>query len=411
MTQSKYILLSTLTVSLVLLAGCSSVQIPTNAIDGTSNDVVINTNATVNNENLNIEQVSEVDTSDWSTYINDVYGFSIQYPENYNVITWSMTDVLFSQSGNIGEFKISIQNYEEAPETDSTLLYSKATLANLKSALETDPAVPLINGQPVKIDTVFNNEEEGSFRRADIFLDNGYVHINLPLSAYNPANSSSEAIESKHREIIQLFDRVIATFKLLDKNIVLNVHNSGEDNRLGTANILGEPYCFRFEDTDYATSLQTILDQFNQVGNLEEFINDPTVQNLRSQGSLMQLCSVGGGDTIGFVMYGDFDDDNNNVVGIYRDAKSVTQAHYNPNAGDISVCNISGFVEDVMIYSCGGGDGGGGWNKIYTLDLITAESQLIKDCEFYLEDNTCTQNLLNVTEHPQARYFWDETDI
>lgn len=95
MTTSKTILISTLATSLLVLAGCTTqtttdtnvtdtnTTVNTNAIanTNTTND---DTNDVVANENTNVEQGTEVDTSDWLTYTNDEYGFSFKYPEEWD---------------------------------------------------------------------------------------------------------------------------------------------------------------------------------------------------------------------------------------------------------------------------------------------------------------------------------------
>ena len=106
------ILISTLATSLLLLAGCT-----TQTVTNTNTNVVSNTNATVNTntsndntnavvtesiENTNADQGSEVDTSDWLTYTNDEYGFSLKYPrdwvleENENTATDSSSHGILS---------------------------------------------------------------------------------------------------------------------------------------------------------------------------------------------------------------------------------------------------------------------------------------------------------------------------
>ena len=74
MNKHQLISIISLTASITLLAGC--------ATRTTTND---NTNAVVtnSNENTNTEQGSEVDTSDWLTYENEEYGFSLQYPSDW----------------------------------------------------------------------------------------------------------------------------------------------------------------------------------------------------------------------------------------------------------------------------------------------------------------------------------------
>ncbi|MBI4407114.1 MAG: hypothetical protein HY565_01285, partial [Candidatus Kerfeldbacteria bacterium] len=80
MNKSKYIIISTVAASLLVLAGCTT-QTATNT---NTNKVSQNINSEVVT-NTNVEQGSEVDTSDWLTYTNDEYGFSFKYPSDWEV--------------------------------------------------------------------------------------------------------------------------------------------------------------------------------------------------------------------------------------------------------------------------------------------------------------------------------------
>ena len=101
MIRSKFILISTITTSLALFAGCTTktttnTTIDTNtANDNTTVEVVANTNETLVNENTNSEEGSEVDTSDWQTYTNEEYGFSFKYSEE-----WALTVLVEGGLGN-----------------------------------------------------------------------------------------------------------------------------------------------------------------------------------------------------------------------------------------------------------------------------------------------------------------------
>jgi uncharacterized lipoprotein YajG len=91
MTQSKTILISTLATSLLVLAGCTT-QTTTNTNAVSNANATVDTNTTNDNANVvvansngntNADQVSEVDTSDWLTYENEEYGFTVQYPSDW----------------------------------------------------------------------------------------------------------------------------------------------------------------------------------------------------------------------------------------------------------------------------------------------------------------------------------------
>ena len=130
MTQSKTIFISTLTISLLVLAGCTTqtatntnvvnntnTTVNTNTANDNTNIVVTNSNENTNevvNENTNSDQGSEVDTSDWLTYTNDEYGFSFKYPKD-----WQISKDIFE------EYKKSFDNPKyQVNEKDVTFLTS-----------------------------------------------------------------------------------------------------------------------------------------------------------------------------------------------------------------------------------------------------------------------------------------------
>lgn len=86
MNKIHTISISALVAGLFLFAGCSSTPASTNT--NTNESANDNTNNNVNvvlKENKNITTESELNTSDWQTYTNDEYGFSFQYPEEWDV--------------------------------------------------------------------------------------------------------------------------------------------------------------------------------------------------------------------------------------------------------------------------------------------------------------------------------------
>lgn len=122
------------------------------------------------------------------------------------------------------------------------------------------------------------------------------------------------------------------------------------------------------------------------------------------KGNVYQVCENFNGDK-SFVMYGDYGN-NNNLIGFYAldsatgGQKMLIDFQYNQGVGDIGVCQVNGFIERNLVYSCGGGDGPGGFNTVYMLERATGKSKIIKKCE-YLEDKmTCAVNLLNIKGLP-----------
>lgn len=97
----KILSLSTMTASLLVLAGCTA-QTATDTVSdvNTTNanvntEVVANTNEVVTNANTNVvddSEEAEVDASDWQTYTNEEYGFSFRYPSD-----WQIAQDIFSE--------------------------------------------------------------------------------------------------------------------------------------------------------------------------------------------------------------------------------------------------------------------------------------------------------------------------
>lgn len=152
----KILYLSTITASLVLITGCTTVQTATNTNEvsntNTANTNVVvdtneNTNTIVVNENTNTDQVSEVDTSDWLTYTNEEYGFSFMYPEEWgNVeeepgLTEGNVSLLFSNrealvSQSLVSPIISVTSNEKGADGDNLPPFDYAAIDFTKSDLE-----------------------------------------------------------------------------------------------------------------------------------------------------------------------------------------------------------------------------------------------------------------------------------
>ncbi|MBT4516562.1 MAG: hypothetical protein HOC78_01570 [Candidatus Komeilibacteria bacterium] len=79
-------------------------------------------------------------------------------------------------------------------------------------------------------------------------------------------------------------------------------------------------------------------------------------------------------------MYGEFDGENNNTIAIYSKDSFVTHKLNVSGMGDIGVCSMTGFIEDDLIYSCGGGDGPFSHNSVYLLNSLTGDNTTLKSC-------------------------------
>jgi hypothetical protein len=109
--------------------------------------------------------------------------------------------------------------------------------------------------------------------------------------------------------------------------------------------------------------------------------------------SPMELCNFED-DFIAFVSFGDYSADNNNTIGFYdvREDKLSTIELYNRGSGDIGLCEINGLITDGLLVSCAGGDGPGGYSTEYIWNVEKQKVTVIKDCEYFQEDETCTMD-------------------
>lgn len=172
MSQSKTILISTLTASLLVLAGCT-------AQTATNTNTVTNTNTANDNANVevatntNAEQGSEVDTTNWLTYTNDEYGFSFRYPEEWilneqpNTISLQSPELVgntYADSFTVEVTENDFDNQKKQIE-DSDLIDGNLSLSKFND----DVAESSINGLAAKVGT----------HSTAIGLDEKYYFISL----------------------------------------------------------------------------------------------------------------------------------------------------------------------------------------------------------------------------------------
>lgn len=414
-----------LTASITLLSGCSSIT------QGNSNIVIPNADVVVANVSLITD-----DISNWQTYTNDEYGFSIKYPANYS-FDESHDGVNFKDIGpdstvaSQENIKFYVQSYNEAPDNEGeayALLSTKTELSTLKTDIVQNSDTR-VNDIPLNLYYGYDVPGESFYRGANFFVNRDYIMVSMVLMPED-IKYPSHPFNNETREWSNNIVQQLTEGKLIAEDDVarINIFNSmistlqttsattfskpGDIKATADALASENSYmisqaCINYVDIERTKNFFSQQKFFDE-SIFDKFFADEKYIDFTKTGELFQIC-LRSDDTIGFTLYGQYGTDNN-MVGIYRDSKFVTQTHNVPNSGDIGLCTIDGFIEDVLVYSCGGGDGGGGWNKIYTLDFISSESQLIKDCEFYLEDNTCTNNVLGITEHPQARYFGEKAE-
>lgn len=203
MNTEKYLFISTITASLLVLAGCSA-QTATNTINENANiEVVTNTNETVSNENTNAEQGSEVDTTNWLTYENEEYGFSFKYPKEWTLevlqeggLGTDIGDIIIQS--NMCEVYISVP-HEKDDQARAVSMYNEALSTGSfgddpvkKILLGSIPAVQYLNPK-------FAYESKGEIYQ---FVINGKLFSST--SSYDPGDESCAAISETILMTMQL---------------------------------------------------------------------------------------------------------------------------------------------------------------------------------------------------------------
>lgn len=154
----------------------------------------------------------------------------------------------------------------------------------------------------------------------------------------------------------------------------------------------------KFKKTNEEFINQLLRTEFINQEIVNSFFENTDIQKIQKTGNIYQLCYTPQ-NAMSFVAFGEFGE-YNNTIGIYDPQNNtlITDQKKNPGSGDIGLCAITGYLEKNIIYSCGGGDGPGGWNTVYLLDAISGDSTLIKDCRHTDDEpTTCTTNVLEIT--------------
>ena len=168
MHHTKTLSLFTLTVSLVLFAGCTA-QTATNtntniADDNTIVEVATNTNETLVNENTNSEQGSEVDTSDWLTYTNEEYGFSFTYPNNLEIDNDSQEDGYSFTLSVVTKEKNEVTGEGNSVFTINVPDDPQTLEAEVNSYVGVDEHIIEIDGSPATQYTFYQGMEEDEIK-------------------------------------------------------------------------------------------------------------------------------------------------------------------------------------------------------------------------------------------------------
>ena len=205
-------------------------------------ETVENTNADVGDTNIDIVDDTVIDTSDWLTYNNEEYGFSLKYPSNYS-FSESHQGVNFQNAepsstvASQENIKFYVQSYSEAPDKEGeayALLSTKAELSALKDTMIQD-SDKTVNGIPLDIYYSYDVPGEAFYRGANFFVNQDYIMVSMvvmPMDIEYPNHSfnsetrewsgnivqqlnESQLISKNDQMRINIFDTMVSTVQQL----------------------------------------------------------------------------------------------------------------------------------------------------------------------------------------------------
>ncbi|OGY80018.1 MAG: hypothetical protein A3B74_05175 [Candidatus Kerfeldbacteria bacterium RIFCSPHIGHO2_02_FULL_42_14] len=121
--------------------------------------------------------------SDWPTYTNEQYNFSIQYPNDWGVTTYSPVETHFTPlSGE--SMKFIVFDYSDAPATATEMTglgFTKQELDQKKTEITTNAATQNINDAPVYMSGAYDKSAATLIRKAEFFVGDDYVLFTMPV--------------------------------------------------------------------------------------------------------------------------------------------------------------------------------------------------------------------------------------
>lgn len=121
--------------------------------------------------------------------------------------------------------------------------------------------------------------------------------------------------------------------------------------------------------------------------------NDKDFKNYLSSGAKIQQICFFTVNSLIFLLNGNFEKGNNNLIGYYEGDKIITTSASNsPNGG----CYIMGSLNGNPYYTCGGGDGPCYDYTQTMMDRRTGSTKVILQCSGCGMKNKCTQDLLGI---------------
>jgi hypothetical protein len=213
------ILILVLSGGILVYASFLDKEEPTKPVDNTlSNDTLEPNDNNEDNQNQDKtdNDISEIDISDWKTYINEEYGFEVKYPEDwqFNETKGGLEIYSFQPTMGYGigalpenQFKIEIWHWDflSSPENLNIVTWCDKELGNYNSSSQKR----IFSRQEKIINNINVSEIEFELEKNK--------HINGKFVCFagekNNAIILGHPLESKHMGI---FDQILSTTKLIN---------------------------------------------------------------------------------------------------------------------------------------------------------------------------------------------------
>lgn len=425
MTKSKYFLISAVTTCLLVLVGCTQ------------------TTTSIGTEDR------KINSSDWQNEYIPEFGIQYPIPDGAEVLVQSPHLTIVDKNGE-HLYSIATLNSDHTRSNKpypvdnmdwnfflehqpvEGVSYQSINLSWVQYHSIKDTFIPNANigGIPMYIEAnygklYFYYKDSGVdyyYYRAHFFIQDGlnYVRITFPIQISEDSELAkldtdrvlailnSNDVDQTIEEQKKLFYELLENIEIIDKF-------ANADGKQNASSVISEkkiPASLACIDDSSEDAYKQYYQKFQWLDTktLEYFFNDDRIKELLEGNGLYQLCIQGfSGDEVFFIIYRDRphgDLTKNNIIGMWSRTNTygglVTYELYNQPMGDIGLCHISGLIGDGLFYECGGGDGPGGFNKVYILNLQLRINTMIMDCSYdYSNEKNevmCPTDLLNL-EH------------
>lgn len=336
-----------------------------------------------NNSDININNNKSTEVnSNLVDYANDKLGIQFKYPEDWQVVeTGSQdSDIYLEKNENI---KADIYLRKDVVGND------EKTQDVLKKSYNYG-LWPLLEEKYIKINNFESYFAIHQIKKGDKISWGEPVKQTESLIRYSILYKNDlyffdfSIVGETYQEYLQTFDQIAYSFNVLESSQTQNSEKISYK----------EPtICFR-GDKDYQEKMidnKTVSEQI-----INDFFNNENNNELLQKSTYQEICLINDVNSITFAYYGDYENDNNNAIGLYKDRSFYNKLLFNPNSGDIGICSIKGNADNDIFFSCGGGDGPEGFEKVYLFNPDKEDLEIVKDCSYrYDRIDICTVDNIN----------------